>query len=1102
MLVIEDNITGEPMNVKDALERTQKAYNADLRKRIADRQQRAEKQVKEGAPVAALKQLKEAEALRDKIGDENTRELQDELSDQMLVLEEEIRKHAEAQNWVTQAQEQKDPIEIRRLLLKAKERYRNYPELDTRIDEVEQRIITSLVRDLKDDADKISTAVQSAKQQDLVNKVQAFKLLDEAEAQCHTGLRRADAYALNPTRADYISRFKTLEDLQPQIQRERRDMQTLFEQLRQIDAAIEARDLRLVDNLLPTLIHKLPDDMRVIARTSRLATLKGADDLIKDALIHFNQQRYEACITQCNEIEKQRNPAYTTEALHLRRRAEVRLWLNQAKQKRAQGIFDQAMGLCKGIESQRTALPSEDHYLVDEAIQLSKEIENDQQVSRKTLDSLGVLDRYRTQGDWEEWAKQIKKLLEQASGAALSTIQSVWEKGQVEWLKWGKEEASKLNQAQRFSRAFEILHPLVNYNLLYERDDLYVAAAYQHYVSRATTLLEGRNEKEWTEAEQCAREASKLAPEHKGPEARRFEYSTMHTTLIKRAAILAGTGHAPTAAFDLVRSKMEEYPELGRDAELHTKLIGYGLEIGRQSADANGFARVLDQAKVMANVEGERENAAEWQALVNAAMQAHHGRYDEALTYLGVVRDRSASGAERHRRIRAVYVQVQDIILSGLRQQLQNMPLNARGDALLQRVKVLSWIQQLDPKDLPVANEIKTLEPQLNALIRDLRRRSDALELSSNLAESLTNGETLQADLLAVQRALQNMNNPLAVQLKNPLDATTKAVELWRTTQAGLDAIDLDWTRLLRGGWIIKNTFDKLRERLSGIEHELSASLEVTEVYERKDRFERLQGWIDGKSSSYGSGSRAINLMSVRPQLEKAWQDEDFDKVESLLTLLESTELKVKRESDLGEFKIPDSWFRLDEFFPTQRVVSGAKQLRERVRSKKDNLKVWQKWHDDFGAQFDTVDHGLTAAQEKLNATPPCYTDANKLFTDLDRSMTELEKKLSKMPDTLESKKAADLSEEFEPDTTADTLKEMKEEVAIALDKTSAGIEMAMPIVNNIKSILAQINERKRKLDHPNTRADLQKQADLLKQKDACHPMITHVAELLKLVKR
>jgi len=269
--VIQDDTTGEYIDVVYALQRTREVYWKDLTERAGQRTIDAEKCLAEGYAEVAVEKLNEALALVDKIH-QGGEEIRRQVREGYIRTEQAYNDKERAKLLVKLAKEESDQEKARSHLVEAKEIYPNYPDIDKRIKEKEQLVVANIIRLMKKDQSNARSTSNSA-----------FYARDRAEAEagfarardlCHQALEHGSNFLLKNEAREVEE--KNAKNLVEEINLKEEEYSKFWDQLENVDQSIAAKDACSAESMLKDLDSENP---YVVSRIERVNQLKFENQL-------------------------------------------------------------------------------------------------------------------------------------------------------------------------------------------------------------------------------------------------------------------------------------------------------------------------------------------------------------------------------------------------------------------------------------------------------------------------------------------------------------------------------------------------------------------------------------------------------------------------------------------------------------------------------------------------------------------------------------------------------------------------------------------------------------------------------------------------------
>lgn len=371
-VVIQDDVTGEPIQVQEALRRTRKAYWQDLKERAMRRHEEAKASLEEGYPETAVSRLEDAYGLtmRIKEGGEDIRRL---ISSALLQAREALKNKERAQRLVAEAEVERDLEKARANLKRAQHLYPKYPNIGRLIQEKERIILSRLVDEARHDIAEARTAL--VRGWAFSEETKACEEFAEARELCRRAARRGAHLSI--TSRQWEKKQQEIDRLLRKINNRQEAWQAMLNDLCRLDQAISEKDVRLANTLL-TDLEAWSDDKRVMLRREQLILLQGDEEkLVEAERLFFEERDYEATLHLCNSDDLRASPFFRDQARELKRRAQARLWLERAQRSYRTGDFDEALEDFRRVEALLSRLPEEDRSLWEEACEQRRRIEKE-----------------------------------------------------------------------------------------------------------------------------------------------------------------------------------------------------------------------------------------------------------------------------------------------------------------------------------------------------------------------------------------------------------------------------------------------------------------------------------------------------------------------------------------------------------------------------------------------------------------------------------------------------------------------------------------------------------------------------------------------------
>lgn len=241
--LILDNVTevvdryGHIINPIDGMRRARLAYFEDLKQQASRRYGDAKASLAHGAPEAALRWLKEAQELMGKV-EEGGEELRRDIWALMDQVNFEVDQKQGAERLVLDAQKHDDPAEARLLLMRAKQLYPDYPDIDYLIKSKESLVLLKIINDVTQDIANAEGAL-------------AARRFPEARQRCNRALSRG--LNLETSNDELQDKRRKAEQMLMVIAEQEKNLASLVNKLLKIDQSLERGDLRLAQCMFDLL---------------------------------------------------------------------------------------------------------------------------------------------------------------------------------------------------------------------------------------------------------------------------------------------------------------------------------------------------------------------------------------------------------------------------------------------------------------------------------------------------------------------------------------------------------------------------------------------------------------------------------------------------------------------------------------------------------------------------------------------------------------------------------------------------------------------------------------------------------------------------------
>ncbi len=1075
--VIVDDVTGDPIEVGPALSRTLQGYWTDLRVRSGRRYDEALRALEDGYPETAVGLLEEAASLMKKV-EEGGEEIRRQVDEALARAREGLHNKQEAQRLVAEAESASHPEEGRVKLVQAKQHYPRYPDIDSMIAMREQLVLAQVVRTVAVDLSQARGAL-------------ARREFETARGHCRTALQRGAN--LSSTSTELEEKRQEAQSFLLEIDASEKKRSELLVKLGKIDQALERESVRLVRNLLAQLNDEEQRDPEVGERRQRLTDLEEDDQKYAEAeRLFFEEHDYREVIRICERLKD--SDDFRDRARVLRRRAEARLWLHQAREAYQKGELEGAIAGYKRVEGLASELPGEDKPLVPEARDERRRSEAEQAKAKELRQHLRDVADLRLEDEvrWELWLGELKSLLSDAQSKArkpddppigvedLLRNAPVWLRGDVEneykagiedWRDEAREKARRSSIRGEAYQAYDLLKPLADQHLLPSNDSLWNQVQYDYYRAEAKRLLGGYHDADWHDAERAIVQARDVAPADKLPEAQAAFLEVIRQAAIKNAALAATTANpGPEGAVQILEEKMNQYPILMRDGQMRGKLILYCLDLG-------DYDRALTQTHTMAYVPGEESVAPLWEQLVQGFADFASGRQVQGVASLVDIQRRGLEAGRASEGLQELHKHIVGKTLTQLRQAVGPIVSAVSNEEIVNRIQALDLMLQLDGNDQQAKAELKALSGRLSGLIRPLRERADGLRLWESLGQSLEEGEKLLAEMQSLLRACELVGQESVSDPLRRVEASVRSlVERWRSAARVLKDLGEQWSHSVTGTWEVRalqDLLDRARQSLTG---------EVTEITFWEKRVAALRSVVQ-------------DLETMLPAAEKAWKEEDFKGFVEKASALEGRLNEVRMTLDEKRFVIPEK--RQTFYDPyTQEWLTGLSRLCQAARAKQANLDRWQRWSKEFKEKLAQALGYWQQVEQWIETEPlpPCLTRSLEHLAQLELDLAELRAQVEEQPQQVLSGKAKDIASGLSGTVLIASLEERQQQAREKREWVEAQLKKVEEPLDRVHKFV----RKGRPLSNRRNREALRRFLDDVKAIDGCHPEVEEYENLLR----
>lgn len=1062
---IVDDIHGTPVDPVEALKRTRLAYFEDLKKRAAQRYGDAKANLAAGAPEAALRWLNEAQELLGKVeeGGEELRKQVNELLDQAT--------HANAQKQdaeklVLDAQKHEDPAEARLLLMRAKQLYPDYPDVDSLIKGKESLVLLKIINDVTQDIANAEGALNARR-------------FPEARQHCNQALSRG--LNLEASNDELRAKRREAEQMLKVIGEREKNLADLLNKMAKIDQALKGGDLRLAQRFFDQLIPEERNSPEGQERQAQLGLASDDDTLYSQIARAFKELNFRLVLDNYNKLEQ--SLKYGERVRLLAYQSQARLWQQEIiGLKRRDGDRQQLEKLVRRMITLRGMLPKEDEFLLKEAEDELELIEQQKEAAAAHEREINTWKRMRQPraGDpppplgnepWLRWYKVGQVLKGKLPDSLHGELDREFEVGIQAWraealalaerAKWGTDDATR-SLEENFTRAYAILEPLYQHNLITPSDAQFRMIAQHYHAQEAIKLADSDDPEDLDAAVEHRREAFKVAD----PPARK-ERQELAATIKARAlrlALLASLNPGPSGALQTLQTQLANYElYLKEDVDVRQALIRYAV-------DAKDHDTAAKQAVALGYLPKQTALARAWSQLVVAVRRLGSQEKVDLATRAQAVDDLSRIRSEaidnRWDALLTVSQKACDGLADAMLEEAQDQSGAFSNEEVINLMRLYALVLQLRSGDSRAQAAIDALKGRLGELSNALVRRSRELGVAVlPLTEKVRQGETLLAEIDAVLKSFdlvdQGKTNDAQL-LKGAQAQLGKQVQSWRTAGRQLEDLEKEWHRAVSETWDL-STLDALLAKAA-------TTADQADVARWELRIASLRTHLEA-------------LHSLFPRLENAWNQEKLDEIGVVCAKIEGTLNQARTELKEQNLTIPAHCVKLYDPF-TRSSVESVSAARAAAEKKTDNLRDWQQWFGQYTQLGKRAQEAFKSAEETFNSTPPCLTKAE---TDYQAAETYFNQLLALMDDILEEAlcgAAKAISDRLQVSQLLSQFNRVLDQVA----KRKAEIDRRKPdLEEKIQRIKGWANQPNRQLHVEANRRTLQKLVEDAEAIDSCH---------------
>ncbi len=968
---IVDDVHGTPVDPVEALRRTRMAYFEDLKKRAAQRYGDAKANLAAGAPEAALRWLKEAQELLGKVeeGGEEQRKLVKDLLDEATHANSQKQ---DAEKLVLDAQKHDDPAEARLLLMRAKQLYPAYPDIDRLIQGKESLVLLKIINDVTQDIANAEGALNARR-------------FPEARQHCNQALSRG--LNLEASNDDLRAKRREAEQMLKVIGEREKNLADLLNKMAKIDQALKGGDLRLAQRLFDQFTPEERNSPEGQERLAQLGLASDDDALYSQIERAFQDQNFKFVLDNYSKLEP--SPKYGDKVRQLYNRSKARvLQAEIASLKRRDGDREQLQKLVRQMIALRGLLPKEDEFLLKDAEDELKLIEQQEQAAAAHEREINAWRRMRQAraGDpplplgneqWLRWYKVGEVLRDKVPQSLHGELDREFEAGVQAWraealalaerVKWGTDDATR-SLEENFTRAYAILEPLYQHNLITPSDAQFRMIAQHYHAQEAVKLADSDDPADLDAAVEHRREAFKVAD----PPARKERQELAATVKARalRLALLASLNPGPGGALQALQTQLAEHElYLKEDVDVRQALIRYAVEAGDHDTAAK-------QTVALGYLPNQTALARAWSQLAATARRLSSQETVDVATRAQAVDDliriRSEAIENGWNTLQTVSQKNCTDLADAMLETVQGQPGVLSNEEVINQMRLNALVLQLRPDDPRAQGGINALKGRLGDLSTALVRRGRELAAAVlPLTEKVRQGETLLAEQDAVLKAFDLVDQGKvneAQSLKGAQTQLSRQVQTWRTAGRQLEGLEEEWRRTVGETWDL-STLDALLAKATTTADQADVALWELRIASLRQQLEALK-----------------NLF---PRLENAWEKESLDEIQVVCAEIERTLNQARTALKERNLAIPAHYVKLYDPF-TRSSVDSISAVRSAAEKKIANLREWQQWFGQYTQIGKRAQEAFKSAEETFSSTPPCLTKAKADYNSAETYFNQL----------------------------------------------------------------------------------------------------------------
>lgn len=1025
---IVDDVSGEYIDPAARLKETIIKRDADYINRSAARYDDAKRSLRDGAPEAAVQKLDEAHALLNVVetgGDEWRARVTGLLED----AKGQVQNKGQAAEKVSLGDRELEPRSALAAFIGARDLYPSYPRLAERIAQKEELLVEQVLRNMRIARSRVESLL-------------ADRDYGAARREAEKMLGEGSDLDFIPQNEKVQQQRREGETLLDRITEEQRNEQRFQERLASIKKALEIPDARLATSFLDSMPSQDQSRHEVNELRIRIAQLGGDSEKWQAAENAFSQGDFPGVIKLCQELGK--STQFQERAVVLERRAQVRLWDSEARKYQERGQLIEAQSIYDKIRNYQGQLPEEDRPFIDQASATHRALGKKMEDAAQYEKDLADVRELRYKSDWPGWLKKLKELEEAAGDLLKKDLAEERESGMPQWqidvvgkverLLSGSDEA-------RWTKAFELMHPLYMEGAIEDDDPRYRQVAYNAHSYEAERLGESDNPVYIKMQVDHLRELLKFAVPPAKTEGERL-VAAVRRRALREAAIKAAQSGGKEAVKVLTAAIDENEYELTHDVAIRGNLVRYALQDGDFDA-----ARASSEAIRYIPGPGMADLARSWKQLANAV--EFFQKDDPDAWEMG------ANGVEDARRLNNPEPVLQESLdrLAGTMADRVYVKITQREAStdesdILKRVRLYAIVLKLRPGEPRAKAGIDTLATFIERIGRRLNDESRKLNQDGIMAPSVELGklkelESQMATLVGAFDLLKDADANITTDLRRNMSTVRKRIDGLQTYATLMESLQDQYEKAMTQTWQTK-----LLDSVFGEAEKSARMIDMPrEFSEWQEKVAILRDVL-------------MELNQHIAELERSWADDRFSGVVDWCDKIDESLRQGQRSLKDSRLKVPAGVIDLHD--PVARsAIKDLDGVRRSAKEKQQNLEAWEGWIAKFTELQKSSQRLGIQIERQVNGTPPCISEAKKSIGGYINQLDAWINHMGSKPDAAYSKQAKNYEERSQRGNLVEEGHQLIEAQKVRLQTMDRAIkDLDKPIADLKRFLYGNVNMR------------------------------------------